>query len=170
MNKQLQALNPYIIDGDCINEQNNFFPAGYEFFPRIVRFYEIQFITGGVAGKTGGGKVIVDGQHYETHQGDLFFRRPGMKIEGIAGFYSYNVAFDPVYSKSREYCYHSGIPFWASDAQSMLPDRDFFDDLPYQYNTPRFEEFEPLFSSLLQSFLKFQQANRSLRGPCYYKY
>ncbi|HEX3047447.1 MAG TPA: AraC family transcriptional regulator, partial [Bacillota bacterium] len=160
MSRQPQPLNPYIFSVNCDSKHNHFFPAGYEYFPRTVRFYEIQFITGSVAEKTGGGKLIIEGQHYEARKGDLFFRKPGMKVQGIAGFYSYNIAFDPVYSESREHCYHSNIPFWASDEQSKLPDSDFFDHLPYKYNTAKFEEFEPLFSELLQAFLKDPQANQ----------
>jgi transcriptional regulator GlxA family with amidase domain len=160
MNKISRQLNPYIIESGCINERNNFYPAGYEFFPRITRFYEIQFITGGAAKKTGGGKLILEGQHYETQKGDLFFIKPGMQVQGIAGYFSYNLGFDPVYSESREYCYHSNIPFWASDDLTRLPDGDFFDDLPYQYHTAKFDEFEPLFSQIRQKFLNDPQANQ----------
>jgi transcriptional regulator GlxA family with amidase domain len=160
MSRQTQRLDPYIFNVNCDIEPNNFFPAGYEYFPRTVRFYEIQLITGGVIEKTGGGKLIIEGQHYEARKGDLFFRKPGMKVQGIAGFYSYNVAFDPVYSESRKHCYHSNIPFWASDEQTQLPEGNFFDHLPYKYNTAKFQEFELLFSELLQSFLKDPQANQ----------
>ncbi|MCL6588596.1 MAG: helix-turn-helix domain-containing protein [Firmicutes bacterium] len=154
MNRITRQLNPYIIESGCLDERKNYFPAGYEFFPRNARFYEIQFITGGA------GKLIIEGQHYETRKGDLFFIKPGMQVQGIAGYFSYNLGFDPVYSESREHCYHSNIPFWASDNQTRLPDSDFFDDLPYQYHTSRFDEFEPLFSGIHQRFLNDRQANQ----------
>lgn len=149
------AWNPYIIDGNVLNEQHDFFPAGYEFFQRKVRFYEIQFITGEKAGK-----LIIDGQHYKPRKGDLFFRKPGMKLQGVAGFYSYNVCFDPVYDESRQHCYHSNIPFWASDENTMLPDGGYFDDLPIKYNTNRFNELEPLFSGIIQAFSDDRQTNQ----------
>lgn len=154
MKEYLSSWNPYIIDCNVTNEQCNYWPAGYEFFPRIVRFYEIQFITGGA------GKMVIDDKHYELHKGDLFFRKPGMKIKSIAGFYSYNVCFDPVWNESRQHCYHSGIPFWASDEHSMLPDDGYFDDLPQIYNTARFDELDPLFADIIQSYLADPQTNQ----------
>ena len=156
MDRRSWKFNPYIIDCNVLNEQYNFFPAGYEFFPRNVRFYEIQFITGGE-----GGKLIIDGRHYEPRKGDLFFRKPGMSVQGVAGFYSYNICFDPVQHESRRHCYHSNIPFWASNESTTLPDGGYFDALPLKYNSARFNELEPLFSGIIDAFSSDPQANQS---------
>jgi transcriptional regulator GlxA family with amidase domain len=150
-----QRFNPYIIDCSVLNEQYDFFPVGYEFFLRTVRFYEIQFITGGSPGK-----LIIDGQHHEPRKGDLFFYKPGMKVEGVAGFYSYIVSFDPVYLESRQHFYQSDIPFWASDESTTLPDDGYFDDLPFKYNTTRFNELEPLFSKIFLAWKVGRQTSQ----------
>jgi transcriptional regulator GlxA family with amidase domain len=150
-----RRFNPYVIDCSVLNEQYDFFPVGYEFFLRTVRFYEIQFITGGSPGK-----LIIDGQHYEPQKGELFFYKPGMKVEGVAGFYSYVVSFDPVYLESRQHFYQSDIPFWASDESTTLPDDGYFDGLPLKYNTTRFGELEPLFSKIFLALKVGQQTSQ----------
>lgn len=150
-----RRFNPYIIDCSVLNEKYDFFPAGYEFFLRTVRFYEIQFITGGSPGK-----LVINGQHHEPRKGDLFFYKPGMKVEGVAGFYSYVVSFDPVFLESRQHFYQSDIPFWASDESTTLPDDGYFDDLPLKYNTTRFDELEPLFSKIFLALNVGRQTNQ----------
>jgi len=154
MNRHTPQYNPFVIDCKCINEHYNLIPAGYEFFLRTVRFYEIQFIT------RGAGKLIIEGQHYEPRRGELFFLKPGLKVEGVSGFFSYIVCFDPVFSESRQHCYHSNIPFWASNEPTMLPDGGYFDDLPLKYNTARFNELEPLFFNIFQAFWDDRQTNQ----------
>lgn len=154
MNHPIRELNPYIIDITHTTAHNLFWPPGMAYISRTVRFYEIEFITGGA------GEMVTDGRHFKTMRGDLFFRKPGIETQGIAGYYSYVIAFDPVYHESRQNCYRSKIPYWIYDENTLIPDEGYFDRFPYQYNTDKLNELEPLFANIVQAFASGKEANQ----------
>jgi AraC-like DNA-binding protein len=157
MNTRIQSLgnlNPYIIDITHITAHTLFWPPGMAYNRRTVRFYEIELIIGGA------GEMMTDGKHFKTMRGDLFFRKPWMETQGIAGYYSYVIAFDPVYHDSRQNCYKSKIPYWIFDDNTSIPDEGYFDQFPDRYNTAKLNELEPLFGNIVQAFASSKENNQ----------
>lgn len=157
MNIRIQSpgdLNPYIIDITHTTAHTLFWPPGMAYNRRTVRFYEIELIIGGA------GEMVTNGKRFTTMRGDLFFRKPGMETQGIAGYYSYVIAFDPVYQDSRQNCYKSKIPYWIFDENTMVPDEGYFNHLPDRYNSSKLNELEPLFANIVQAFISGKEANQ----------
>lgn len=146
--------NPYIIDITHTTAHNLYCLPGTAYHRRTVRFYEIEFIIGGAGEMTTGGK------HFKTTRGDLFFRKPGIETQGIAGYYSYVIAFDPIYHESRQNCYRSEIPYWIFDENTFIPDEGYFNHLPDRYNTAKFSVLEPLFANIVQAFMSGKENNQ----------
>jgi AraC-like DNA-binding protein len=157
MNKKILTFaswNPYIIDITHTTAHTLYWPPGMAYHQRTVRFYEMELITGGA------GEMTTDGQRYKTMRSDLFFRKPGMETQGIAGYYSYVVAFDPRYQESRQNCYKSKIPYWIFDENTVIPDEGYFDSFPDRYNTGKYNELEPLFTNIVAAVLNGKEANQ----------
>lgn len=154
MSSKIADLNPYIIDITHTTAHTLFWPPGMAYYRRIVRFYEIELIIGGA------GEMMTAGKHFKTMRGDVFFRKPGMETQGIAGYYSYVIAFDPVYQDSRQNCYKSKIPYWIFDENTLIPDEGHFNHFPDHYNSNKFSELEPLFANIVQAFANSKEANQ----------
>ncbi|HEX3048715.1 MAG TPA: AraC family transcriptional regulator [Bacillota bacterium] len=152
-NRSFANWNPYIIDITYTTAHTLYCLPGTPYRRRTVRFYEIEFIFGGA------GEMTTAGKHFKTMRGDLFFRKPGIETQGISGYYSYVVAFDPIYQESRQNCYRSQIPYWIFDENTFIPDEGYFDHLPDRYNTARFSEIEPLFANIIQAFTNGKENN-----------
>lgn len=138
-------INPYIIDCNNINEETHSWPVGILYNRRIVMLYELELITGG------SGKIFTDGKWLEAVKGDIFFRKPGMDVQGISGYYFCTIIFDPVYSKSHKDIYNSKVPYWLAGENERLPNVDFFDNIPYKFNTPNFNEYLQLFLNIFNT-------------------
>lgn len=154
MSSQIGDLNPYIIDITHTTAHTLFWPPGMPYHRRTTRFYEIEFITGGA------GEMITAGMHFKTMRGDLFFRKPGMETQGFAGYYSYVIAFDPVYHESRQHCYKSKIPYWIYDENTIIADQGYFNHFPDHYNSDKFNELDPLFANIVQTFANGKEINQ----------
>lgn len=150
----LGDMNPYIIDITHTTAHTLYWPPGMRYNCRTVRFYEIELITGGA------GEMMSDGKNYKTIRGDLFFRKPGLETQGISGYYSYVIAFDPVYHDSRLNCYKSKIPYWIYDENTAIPDEGYFNCFPSHYNTAKFSEIEPLFINIVKAFTNCKETNQ----------
>lgn len=154
MTNNQSIFNPFIIDITHTTAHTLFWPPGMAYHLRIVRLYEIEFIIGGA------GEMMSDGKHFKTMRGDLIFRKPGMETQGIAGYYSYVIAFDPRYDETRLHCYKSKIPYWIDDENTTLPDEGYFNHFPDHYNTAKFNELEPLFANIVQAFINSKEKNQ----------
>lgn len=144
--KSFKKLNPYIIDVTHTTGHTLFWPVGMPYFKRKVRFFEVELITGGA------GEMTTNGINYKTMRGDIFIRKPDSITQGIAGYYSYTIAFDPIYSEAHEDCYTSEIPYWIYDKNTTLSSDNSFSEFPEHYNTNKINEIEPLFSNIINSF------------------
>jgi AraC-like DNA-binding protein len=154
MNSPIPGLNPYIIDFTHTTAHTLFWPPGMTYHRRTVRFYEIEIIIGGA------GEMMTAGRNYKTMRGDIFFRKPGEETQGIAGYYSYVIAFDPIYHEKRQHLYKSKIPYWIYDENTAMGDEGYFDNYPDYYNTNRINELEPLFANIVQAFGNCKEANQ----------
>ena len=140
------VINPYVIYSHYLNETNHTWPAGIKYTNRIVRFYELELIIGG------SGQTITQGQAIDASKGDMFFRKPGMRVQGISGYYCYTIVFDPAYSDMKNIIYESKTPFWMSSENEMLNEDSYFENFPYKYNTKNFEEYKQLFDNINYEF------------------
>jgi len=115
-NSAASSFNPYILHVGGI-KADNCPPAGTVFEERRVRWFELELIH------TGGGHI--DGKELATVAGSLFFRSPGMVVQGVAPYTCQIVLFDAQFSREREALYHN-VDFW-NDAdgqgygQGLLP-------------------------------------------------
>lgn len=148
-------LNPYIIDFTHTTAHTLFWPPGMPYYSRITRFYEIEFITGGAS------EMTTENIKYKTVRGDLFFRKPGVTTQGVAGYYSYVIAFDPFYDDSRQKCYETKIPYWIYDENTKIEDYGYYDCFPNCYHTSKINELEPLFANIINSFLNNKERNQA---------
>ncbi len=152
MDSEYQSiLNPYIIETFTINENNVPYPAGTHFPKRIVRFYELELITGG------SGTIITNGEVASASKGDVFLRVPGTVVEGYSGYYFIVVAFDAIYDNSREKLYSTLTPYWVPNEIEMLSDSGIFKNVPYRIKTFNVE-LEALFYKLFNEFTKYHQS------------
>lgn len=139
-------LNPYIIDCNYITKDNHSWPVGILYNRRIVRFYEVELITGG------SGKIYTNRKLLEASKGDIFIRKPGSEVQGISGYYFCTIIFDAVYNKTREDIYNTNIPYWLTGENQMLPYLDFFDFFPDKIRINNFNKY-------LQPFLNIYNKN-----------
>jgi AraC-like DNA-binding protein len=147
-NPEPLQIDPYIIGCAFDNQTNYVFPVGVKMVPRVVRYYEIELIIGGA------GKEVTEGRHFNASRGDIFFRRPGMFIQSISGYYFCEIAFDPVFSEGRRVFYDSPTPFFLTEPETTLPDERLLAHFPYKYHTSRMSELEPLFINICRSYLE----------------
>jgi AraC-like DNA-binding protein len=70
-----------------VNEHNSF-PSGTSYGKRVVEHYELDYII------NGGGYIITDGEPILAKKGRLFFRSPGMVVEGFPPYHCYFIIFD----------------------------------------------------------------------------
>lgn len=78
----LKLINPEIISIVRI-DKNRCKEAGSSYGKRVVVYYELDYIT------SGEGYIITDGKRIPAKRGTLFFREPGMIVEGIAPYQCY---------------------------------------------------------------------------------
>lgn len=147
--------NPYIIDTSHTTMSNLFWTKGMPYYNRTTRLYEIEIITGG------SGAMTTEQIEYTATRGDIFFRKPRVQTQGISGYYSYVVAFDPVTNDSREKCYRTQIPFWIYDDNTELPDGEYFDSYPAHMHCDDISKLEPLFDNIHSAFGEGREKNQA---------
>ncbi len=78
---------PRITMFNHLNE-NNALPKGESYGRRLAANYELEYVL------WGNGKLLINDVEYPTTRGTVFFRKPGMWVEGIGCYYSYSFHFD----------------------------------------------------------------------------
>lgn len=151
-NKDLRWIsmefNPIVVDVGKTTAETLFCAPGMPYKERVTRFYELELIVGGA------GSMTTEDKRYCTMRGNVFFRKPGMKTQGIAGYYCYAIAFDPMEHPERRTVYSTTIPYWITDKNTQLEDCGFYDKYPDCYQTRYFEQLLPLFEEVGQLFVE----------------
>jgi AraC-like DNA-binding protein len=122
----VEQLNPYIVSVGGLTE-SNCPSAGTVFERRRVRWYEIELIY------RGEGRIITDGVELPTEDGSLFFRKPGMIVQGITPYICDLVVFDPRYDDAHRSVYDASDPLSVAEEEAGPEAASFPLDLP-----PRF--------------------------------
>lgn len=111
----LNEINPYILG--CINVNPiNCPPTGEPFPPRTTRWFELELIT------WGDGYIVTEGKRHNVRKGNLFFRPPGVKVQGFAPYYCYLVVFDISYDPAKEQIYQGTLSL-NNDAEPRNEDK-----------------------------------------------
>jgi AraC-like DNA-binding protein len=97
---EAQHIHPYVIYAGWLN-RDNCPPEGIAFPPRTTRWYELELIVWGQ------GRIDTMGIHSETFRGRLFFRRPGMRVQGFAPYHSYFILFDLIRDPNKQKLYEA---------------------------------------------------------------
>lgn len=127
--------NPYITSCSLINE-SSCLPAGAIYSQRFTKRYEFQFIT------WGDGFQIVEGNKIPCKKGDIFFYKPGTRLQAIAPYYCYWISFDVNYDKEKLNLYMEPNIF-SEQPVNYIFDTKFTDcfKLPQKFHTLQFEKY-----------------------------
>jgi AraC-like DNA-binding protein len=145
-------INPYIINCGIINKMNCP-PDGTIYDERVVKWFEIELIF------WGDGYIYTEGTKIKTELGDLFFRTPGMVVQGVSPYHCCLIVFDMFYDRNKADLYkdpntlNAGIP--TSESLSLKSSESEFlgFSLPYVLKTIQFGKFEELFLALYNGFV-----------------
>lgn len=90
----INEINPYVIYCGHLNE-TTCPPPGTVYEKRRVKWYEVELILWGE------GYIVTEGKKLYARKGDLFFRKPGMVVQGVSPYYCYIIVFDLFYDKEN---------------------------------------------------------------------
>ncbi len=143
---KLDDIFPKVISCNHTNE-SNCPPYGTLYEERKVKWYELELILWGE------GYIITEGAKLAVKKGDLLFRRPGMKVQGIPPYYCYLIVFDFVYSseKESEYAEPDCLNDINGTFSTLTCPTEY--DLPYIINFPQDSMLEDIFRNLYQYYL-----------------
>lgn len=154
----MNNLNPYILSCEILNE-NSCPPAGTLYENRRVKWYEIELILWGK------GYIITDGLKIPAVKGDLFFRKPGMVVQGISPYYCYIIAFDVMFDESRQGLYSD--PEYYNNINNVNQDYEEFSksnfndlNLPHKINVRQFSKFEESFLNVYDTYTVNSRMNQ----------
>ncbi|HEY5583518.1 MAG TPA: AraC family transcriptional regulator [Ruminiclostridium sp.] len=143
---QLNDIYPYVITCTNVNEKNCP-PRGTLYEERRVKWYELELILWGE------GYIITKDIKIPVKKGDLLFRTPGMKVQGIPPYYCYLIVFDLVYSPQKVSSYAEpdclNNILEVSDTSTCASEYD----LPDVMNFPQISRLEDLFRNVYQHYL-----------------
>jgi AraC-like DNA-binding protein len=147
-----QDINPHILTCGFLNCANH--PLDNSAFPpRKVKWYELELIL------SGEGHIITDGIRIPTVNGAIFFRKPGMFVQGILPYSSYLVIFDMVHDRLK-YADYSDHQCFDLTSEKHIPDSfensdaDIIDfNFPDMSVTRQFDTMKEFFSSLYEGFV-----------------
>ncbi len=158
MSIKLNDIFPYVIASSYKNEKNCP-PAGSIYEKRIVKWYELELILWGE------GYVFTEGVKLPVKRGDIMFRQPGMRVQGIPPYYSYLVVFDMVYSPEKEGLYAENNPMNNLHGESAEVYSGEY-DLPYIMNFSQSLRLEGLFMELYQHYVSESRKNQFFVRTC----
>jgi AraC-like DNA-binding protein len=131
----LNNIHPRLLGANRNNHREPFHKNGSSFGHRIVEKYELDIIV------EGNGAIITDGIKYPARRGCVFFRKPGIEIEGITPYENYYFFFD----------------IFKLNIHEGTLDRDNFlhTGFPPMIQIQNFETMEELCENLYQGFIHY---------------
>lgn len=146
MEYNLNSLNPNVLYSSLVNEKNCPAPK-VKYSRRKVKWYEIEFIMWGE------GHILTDGISLPATKGSIFFRKPGMVVQGIAPYHCFLIVYDPFYNENKIAVYKdpnfldalSSPDYFIENADSL--------EFPTLYHTKQFSKLEELFANCYNEFL-----------------
>ncbi len=123
---------------------------GVPFDKRQVKCYEIELII-----KTGGW-IMTQGKKIDAVEGDVFFRKPGMIVQGFSGYSAYLIAFDILYCQDNKNMYKLLNPFDES-APPLKTKIEIL--LPYKINFTNLPQKKKLFDDAYELYINGNSKN-----------
>lgn len=147
----LNDINPYILYCGFMNA-SNCPPTGTHFGMRCVKWFEIELILWGE------GYILTDGKRLDTDKGKLFFRTPGMLVDGVTPYESYIIYFDAITNPIRIPEYNNKNIYNMSSVEDELRGISFVKsvkgmDLPNEMKVSNIERYRELFDKMHSIFL-----------------
>lgn len=171
-------LNPHILQCGSL-DKTNCPPAGRTFERRRVKWHEAELVSWGE------GHIWTEGVKIPATKGTLFFRRPGMVVQGVSPYHCHIIVFDTHYDKSRENCYSepdhmgapeplagtpgfAGIPAVFPGNHAVRGTSGFFGglDIPSSMVTGNFSELSLLFTKAYQEWVSQREESRLFIKTC----
>lgn len=160
----LNDVNPYILSCGHLDRaflinytsERNLAFSGGDFGKRQVKWYELELILWGE------GYIITEGEKLSARKGTLFFRKPGMVVQGFSPYYCYSIAFDMVFDISNKENYNR----FYSNNSNLDPDIEIQDEnfsgfnFPYSMITNQYEKFQELFSNIHHEYIYGRKDNQ----------
>jgi AraC-like DNA-binding protein len=154
----LNDINPYVVHCGYMSEENCP-PPGTHFGMRRVKWFELELMLWGE------GYIITEGKALKTEKGSLFFRTPGMIVDGISPYKCYAVSFDAVTDKVRQQEYETGNNFNLSPEDEIIQGIPYVKeikglDLPYVMQVTNLEKYKGIFDRIHTEFLASDMKNQ----------
>lgn len=162
MNTELiNSINPYVLKCGYIG-RTNCPPPGTPYSERKVKWYEMELILWGE------GHIYTEGEKIPARKGEVFFRKPGMTVQGVSPYYCYIIIFDMFYNTARQDSYsdpqyYNGTLPGTGDMNSDEAVMTYGGlGLPHVLTLTGedFIEYETLFSNTYKEFLNYENQNR----------
>ena len=159
LDNSMNDINPYIIHCGYLNS-SNCPPSGTVYEKRTVKWHELELILWGE------GYVITEGKKLLAKKGHIFYRKPGMVVQGVSPYYCYLIIFDMVFDRDRFSLYNEneimnagktlveakyGITRSGDASDSYLSDI---------MNTMQFQRFKDLFEIIYNDFINHGGENQ----------
>lgn len=155
MNKySYENFNPYIISIGGMTRKTC--PsAGTVFQERVVKWYEIELIH-----YSDKGYIITNGEKLLAKKGNIFYRKPGMVVQGVAAYHCTIIIFDSIFDVNNMNFYNSNDPF--ENPTNLLLETmydkasktDFLNKLPYRTTVEDYGYYNKIMKDCFQSFIK----------------
>lgn len=152
MNSIMNNINPYIIHCGKTHKQTCPEP-GTKYGLRQVKWFELELINWGE------GHILTDDKKLEARKGTLFFRKPGMIVNGVSPYYCHLIIFDMIYNPTKSLIYHEQNPYDAkkSIGKNLLGDQMSTNtcfDFPQAIETTKYTQLLELFQNVYTTFLQ----------------
>lgn len=144
LKNNLESINPYILHCGSVSRETCP-PPGTDYNQRRVKWYEIELITWGE------GRILTEGVPIPAVKGNIFFRSPGMTVQGFSPYYCYLVVFDISYDASKISAYkdHKSLMNDTTHNHAFKREGNFNGlNFPDVFRTQRFERFSQLFKGI----------------------
>lgn len=164
-NYTVNEINPYVIHCGYLNSLNCL-PSGTVYEKRTVKWHELELMLWGE------GYIITEGKKLFAKKGDIFYRKPGMAVQGVAPYYCYIILFDMVYDRGRMNLYNeqeimdAGISIAGMKDGINLTKKAAVPDFPESMNTRQFHRYRELFETVYNEFICHSGQNQLLLKTC----
>lgn len=156
----LNDINPYVVHCGYMDE-GSCPPTGTHFGIRRVKWFELELMLWGE------GCIITEGKPLKTEKGSLFFRTPGMIVEGISPYKCFLVCFDAMTDKIRQQDYETGNKLDLAPEDEIIQNIPYVKeikglDLPHVMKVANLERYKEIFDRLHTEFLVSDMKNQFL--------
>lgn len=153
----LNDINPQIIA--CVNINKDTCPqAGVKYGERIVKWHEVELILWGE------GHILTDGKMLSARKGSVFYRTPGMVVQGICPYHCIMVIFDTIAdsNKTELYAKTNPVSIHSTENQEDYVGQNVISTFPEVMHYDNISKLEELFSCIYSEYVNTGCRNQFL--------